>query len=81
MSLGATLAPSVKDDRLSLLIDLGAMLHREVGLDDLLREMGSRIARALSAERATVFAGEIRHAIVWIHVGEGILESDSERHP
>ncbi len=68
MSDGATLRSRVKDDRLSLLLDLGSRLHREVGLDDLLREMGSRIARALEAERATVFvvdaaSGELRSRI------------------
>jgi DNA-binding NtrC family response regulator len=59
---------SVRDDRLSLLLDLGAMLHREVGLDALLAEIGTRIARALEAERATVFVvdaatGELRSHI------------------
>ncbi len=68
MSRGATLLASVKDDRLSLLLDLGATLHREVGLDALLGEVGSRIARALVAERATVFVvdaatGELRSRI------------------
>jgi Nif-specific regulatory protein len=58
----------VPDDRLSLLLDLGAMLHREVGLDALLFEIGQRVATALDAERATVFVvdaatGELRSRI------------------
>jgi len=58
----------VGDERLSLLLDLGSMLHREVGLDDLLTQIGSRVAAALSAERATVFVvdaatGELRSRI------------------
>jgi Nif-specific regulatory protein len=64
----ATLALRVQDDRLSLLVDLGAVLKQEIGLDGLLSEMASRVARALAAERATVFVvdaetGELRSTI------------------
>ena len=41
--------------RLSLLVDLAAMLSREVGLDALLDSAGERIAAALGAERSTVW--------------------------
>jgi Nif-specific regulatory protein len=58
----------VGDERLSLLLDLGSMLHREVVLDDLLQQIGRRVAAALGAERATVFVvdaatGELRSRI------------------
>jgi Nif-specific regulatory protein len=41
--------------KLSLLLDLGAMLAREVELDALLSALSSRIAEALRAERATLY--------------------------
>jgi putative methionine-R-sulfoxide reductase with GAF domain len=58
----------VGDERLSLLLDLGLMLYREVVLDDLLQQIGRRVAAALGAERATVFVvdaatGELRSRI------------------
>jgi Nif-specific regulatory protein len=58
----------VGDERLSLLLDMGSLLHREVGLDDLLQQIGRRVAAALQAERATVFVvdaatGELRSRI------------------
>jgi len=57
-----------RDHKLSLLLDLGAMLAREVELDTLLAELGARIARAMRAERATVYlvdgaTGELRSRI------------------
>jgi Nif-specific regulatory protein len=52
---GATVRDDVRDDRLSLLLDLGALLHREVGFDALLGEIATRVAHALEAERATIF--------------------------
>ena len=44
-----------RDHKLSLLLDVGAMLAREVELDALLGALGSRIAQAMRAERATVY--------------------------
>jgi len=44
-----------REHKLSLLLDLGALLAREVDLDALLAAIGTRIARALQAERATVY--------------------------
>jgi Nif-specific regulatory protein len=57
-----------RDHKLSLLLDLGAMLAREVELDTLLAALGARIARAMRAERATVYlvdaaTGELRSRI------------------
>jgi len=57
-----------RDDKLSLLLDLGAMLAREVELDTILSALGTRIARAMLAERATVYlvdgaTGELRSRI------------------
>jgi len=57
-----------RDHKLSLLLDLGAMLAREVELDTLLSALGTRIARAMRAERATVYlvdaaTGELRSRI------------------
>ena len=85
---GATVARDVRDDRLSLLLDLGAVLSREVGLDALLGEIASRVARALEAERATVFvvvaaSGELRSHIavlpelpeIRLALGQGIAGS------
>jgi Nif-specific regulatory protein len=42
-------------DRLSLLVDLGALLAREVDLDALLLTAADRLAEALAAERATLW--------------------------
>jgi Nif-specific regulatory protein len=58
----------MRDDRLSLLLDFGATLHREVGLDALLDALAERVARALGAERATIFlvdaaTGELRSRV------------------
>jgi DNA-binding NtrC family response regulator len=66
---GGTLAGAMRDDRLSLLLDLGAVIHREVGLDALLDALADRVARALGAERATIFlvdaaTGELRSRVV-----------------
>ena len=41
--------------KLELLLDLGAMIAREVELDQLLRVFGERVARALRADRATLW--------------------------
>jgi transcriptional regulator with PAS, ATPase and Fis domain len=57
-----------RDHKLSLLLDLGAMLAREVELDSLLSALGKRIAGAMHAERATIYlvdsaTGELRSRI------------------
>ncbi len=57
-----------RDHKLSLLLDLGAMLAREVELDTLLAALGTRIAGAMRAERATIYlvdakTGELRSKI------------------
>ena len=41
--------------KLELLLDMGAMIAREVELDDLLATFGERVARAMRAERATLW--------------------------
>jgi len=41
--------------KLELLLDLGAMIGREVELDELLRVFGRRVAHALDADRATLW--------------------------
>ncbi len=57
-----------RDHKLSLLLDVGAMLAREVELDALLEMLGSRVASALHAERATIYVvdaatGELRSRV------------------
>jgi transcriptional regulator with GAF, ATPase, and Fis domain len=57
-----------RDHKLSLLLDVGAMLAREVELDALLAMLGSRIATAMRADRATVYlvdaaTGELRSRV------------------
>ncbi|HEY8086812.1 MAG TPA: GAF domain-containing protein, partial [Polyangiaceae bacterium] len=57
-----------RDHKLSLLLDVGAMLAREVQLDALLEMLGSRVAAALHAERATIYlvdaaTGELRSRV------------------
>ena len=57
-----------RDHKLSLLLDVGAMLAREVELDALLGMLGSRIASAMQAERATIYlvdsaTGELRSRV------------------
>jgi DNA-binding NtrC family response regulator len=64
-TIAATVSRSVRDDRLSLILELGSLLHREVGFDELFRVIGERVATAMGAERATVFlvdasTGELR---------------------
>ncbi len=41
--------------KLDLLLDLGAMLAREVELDELLKVFGERVASAMGADRATLW--------------------------
>ena len=59
---------SEKEQRLELLLDLGAMIAREVELDDLLETFNRRVAGAMRAERATLWildaaTGELRSRI------------------
>ena len=59
------LAMSEHEQRFELLADLGAMIAGEVELDDLLATFADRVARALGADRATLWlidgaTGEIR---------------------
>ncbi len=74
-----------RDHKLSLLLDVGAMLAREVELDALLGMLGSRIASAMQAERATIYlvdaaTGELRSRVadlpempeIRLPVGKGI---------
>jgi transcriptional regulator with GAF, ATPase, and Fis domain len=62
------LAMSEHEQRFELLADLGAMIAGEVELDDLLATFASRVARALGADRATLWlidnaTGEIRSRV------------------
>ncbi len=57
-----------RDHKLSLLLDLGALLAQEVELDGLLGLIGQRVAQTLRAERATVYlvdgsTGELRSQV------------------
>ncbi len=57
-----------REHKLSLLLDLGALLAQELDLDALLGAIGARIAEAMRAERATVWlvdaaTGELRARI------------------
>ena len=61
-------AMSEHEQRFELLADLGAMIAGEVELDDLLATFASRVARALGADRATLWVidaatGEIRSRV------------------
>jgi Nif-specific regulatory protein len=56
------------EQRFELLADLGAMIAGEVELDDLLATFAARVARALGAERATLWlldgvSGELRSRV------------------
>ncbi|MEZ4363347.1 MAG: sigma-54-dependent Fis family transcriptional regulator [Kofleriaceae bacterium] len=59
---------SEHEQRFELLADLGAMIAGQVELDDLLASFADRVARALGAERATLWlidgtSGEIRSRV------------------
>jgi transcriptional regulator with GAF, ATPase, and Fis domain len=61
-------AMSEHEQRFELLADLGAMIVGEVELDDLLATFATRVARALGADRATLWlidgeTGEIRSRV------------------
>jgi Nif-specific regulatory protein len=53
--LGVGADVSEGERKLELLLDLGAMLAREVELDELLKVVGERVASALEADRATLW--------------------------
>ena len=57
MTMYAMLKPrmSEHEQRFELLADLGAMIAGEVELDDLLATFATRVARALGADRATLW--------------------------
>ncbi|MDO9021598.1 MAG: sigma-54-dependent Fis family transcriptional regulator [Deltaproteobacteria bacterium] len=72
-----------REHKLSLLLELGALLAQEVDLDALLGDIGQRVARAMQAERATVFVvdaatGDLRARIAEhpdlpeVHLARGI---------
>jgi Nif-specific regulatory protein len=74
-----------RDHKLSLLLDVGTMLAREVELDALLEMLGHRIASAMRAERATIYVvdaatGELRSRVadlpemreIRLPIGKGI---------
>src|SRR5687767_15276776 len=59
---------SEHEQRFELLSDLGAMIRGEVELDDLLATFADRVARALGADRATLWlidgeTGELRSRV------------------
>jgi Nif-specific regulatory protein len=61
-------APPTTDERFELLADLGALIAREVELDELLSTFAARVASALGAERATLWlvdgaSGELRAGV------------------
>jgi Nif-specific regulatory protein len=63
-----TLVMSEHEQRFELLADLGAMIAGEVELDDLLATFATRVARALAADRATLWlidgaTGDIRSRV------------------
>jgi DNA-binding NtrC family response regulator len=79
----ASAAVIEREHKLSLLLELGALLAQEVDLDALLGDIGSRVARAMRAERATVFVvdaatGDLRARIAdlpdvpELHLARGI---------
>jgi transcriptional regulator with GAF, ATPase, and Fis domain len=62
------LAGMENDQRFELLADLGAMIAGEVELDDLLATFATRVARALGADRATLWlidaaSGDLRSRV------------------
>ncbi len=66
--LAARTAMSEHEQRFELLADLGARIAGQVELDDLLASFAERVARALGAERATLWvidgkSGEIRSRV------------------
>jgi Nif-specific regulatory protein len=81
-----------REHKLSLLLDLGALLAREVELDTILGALGARIARAMRADRATIYlvdaaTGELRSRVadlpelpeIRLRPGQGIAGFVAER--
>jgi Nif-specific regulatory protein len=81
-----------RDHKLSLLLDVGAMLAREVELDALLEMLGHRVASAMRAERATIYVvdadtGELRSRVadllemreIRLPIGKGIAGYVADR--
>jgi DNA-binding NtrC family response regulator len=81
-----------RDHKLSLLLDVGAMLAREVELDALLEMLGHRVASAMRAERATIYlvdaaTGELRSRVadllemreIRLPIGKGIAGYVADR--
>jgi transcriptional regulator with GAF, ATPase, and Fis domain len=66
--------------KLELLLDLGAMIAREVELDELLQTIGRRVAGAMQAERATVWILDAATGILRSHVAD-LPELDELRLP
>ncbi len=84
--LAATAVMSQHEQRFELLADLGAMIAGEALLDDLLATLAERVARALGAQRATLWlidnaSGEIRSRVailpelseLRVPVGHGVV--------
>ncbi|MDB4956896.1 MAG: Response regulator of zinc sigma-54-dependent two-component system [Myxococcales bacterium] len=68
MMVGKSMELQQNEQRFELLADLGAMIAGEVELDDLLATFAARVARALGADRATLWLidganGEIRSRV------------------
>ena len=63
-------APDVSEGeaKLELILDLGAMIAREVELDELLTTFGKRVARAMSADRATLWLVDAATGMLRSHV-------------
>ena len=66
--------------RLSLLVDLAAMLSREVDLDTLLSAAGERLASALRADRATIWLVDAERRVLVSRVAD-LPEVPSLRQP
>jgi GAF domain-containing protein len=68
LALGPFRMSMENDQRFELLADLGAMIAGEVELDDLLATFAARVARALGADRATLWlidaaSGDLRSRV------------------
>jgi transcriptional regulator with GAF, ATPase, and Fis domain len=68
MLVGRSMTLEQSEQRFELLADLGAMVAGEVELDDMLATFADRVARALGADRATLWlidgaTGEIRSRV------------------
>ena len=68
---------SEHEQRFELLADLGAMIAGEVELDDLLATFADRVARALGADRATLWLidGATNHRRALLCVARNLLDA------